>query len=128
MMFKLFGGSSLVPASTCLSGGKRRTMKKRSMKKRSNKKRSNKKRSMKKRSMKKRSASKTRPGRLNFVTHKGDKDYNARGHRQVRKRSPYSKRRGGAHCTAVVPPPLTGGKKRSHKKRSHKKRSHKRRH
>ena len=114
-MFKLLGGS---PAPVgCMTGGKRRTMKKRSMKKRSNKKRSMKKRSMKKRSMKKRSASKTRRGRLNFVTHKGDKDYNARGHRQVKKRSPYSKKKGGRSY-----------RKRSNKRRSNKKRSHRRRH
>jgi hypothetical protein len=58
---------------------KRGSMKKRSMKKR--------------RSMKKGSASKSRRGRKNFITHKGDKDYNARGHRQVKRRSPYSRRR-----------------------------------
>jgi hypothetical protein len=105
-MFGLFGGSqpeelngAPAPPSTCMSGGKKRrsmkkrSMKKRSMKKRSMKKRSMKKRSMKKRSMKKRSPSKTRPGRLDFVTHKGDKDYNARGHRQVRANRPYSRRR-----------------------------------
>ena len=72
-------------------GTKMRSMKKRgSMKKRSMKKRG----SMKKRrSMKKGSASKSRRGRKNFITHKGDKDYNARGHRQVKRRSPYSRRR-----------------------------------
>lgn len=81
---------------TARRGGmkKRKGTKKRSMKKRSMKKRSMKKRSMKKRrSMKKGSASKTRRGRKNFITHKGDKDYNARGHRQVKRRSPYSRRR-----------------------------------
>lgn len=76
-LFKLFGGA------------KRRTMRKRSpMKKRRTVVR-------RKRSMKKGSKSKTRRGRKNFVTHKGDKDFNARGHRQVKKRSPYSKKRKG---------------------------------
>ncbi len=37
--------------------------------------------------------SKTRKGRKDFVTHKGDKAYNRSGHRQYRKRRPYSKRR-----------------------------------
>lgn len=37
--------------------------------------------------------SRTRKGRKDFVTHKGDKAYNARGHRQYRKRSPYTRRR-----------------------------------
>jgi hypothetical protein len=37
--------------------------------------------------------SKSRRGRKNYITHKGDKDYNARGHRQVKRRSPYSRRR-----------------------------------
>ena len=114
-MFKLLGGS---PAPVgCITGGKRRTMKKRSMKKRSMKKRS-----MKKRSMKKRSASKTRRGRLNFVTHKGDKDYNARGHRQVKKRSPYSKKKGGKkRCPKSC-------SRKCCRRRSNKKRSHRRRH
>ena len=37
--------------------------------------------------------SRTRKGRLDFVTHKGNKAYNARGHRQYRKRRPYTRRR-----------------------------------
>ena len=37
--------------------------------------------------------SKTRKGRKDFITHKGDKAYNRSGHRQYRKRRPYSKRR-----------------------------------
>lgn len=83
-LFKLFGGA------------KRRTMKKRSpMKKRRTVVR-------RKRSMKKGTRSKTRRGRKNFVTHKGDKDFNARGHRQVRKRSPYSKKRKGGDKNSLT--------------------------
>jgi len=41
----------------------------------------------------KRQRSRTRKGRLDFVTHKGDKVYNARGHYQRKRRSPYRKRR-----------------------------------
>ena len=125
----LFGGSEPAPVgSSCMSGGKRRTMRRRrsmrsracrrchhrpctckkSRRYRGGAKKSMKKRSMKKRSMKKRAASKTRPGRLDFVTHKGDKDYNARGHRQVRANAPYQK----------------GGKRRSHRRRSHRSRKH----
>ena len=43
-------------------------------------------------------ASKTRKGRKDFVTHKGDKKFNRRGHRQSRakgsktKRAPYSRK------------------------------------
>jgi hypothetical protein len=37
--------------------------------------------------------SRTRKGRKDFVTHKGDKTYNRRGHRQYRKCRPYTKRR-----------------------------------
>lgn len=37
--------------------------------------------------------SRTRKGRKDFVTHKGDKTYNRMGHRQYRKRRPYTKRR-----------------------------------
>ena len=37
--------------------------------------------------------SKTRKGRLDFVTHKGDKAYNARSHRQYKKKRPYTKHR-----------------------------------
>jgi hypothetical protein len=126
MFGKLFGGA------------KRRTMRK------SNKKSCKK---CKKRSMKKGSPSKTRKGRKNFITHKGDKDYNARGHRQVKKHAPYMKKRGGGSCGSHKENPVpvgggehpthsvnevlnqtTGGKRRrSHKKRSHKKRSHRRR-
>ena len=125
-------------------GAKRRTMRKKSCKKCHSKPCL---KSCKKRSMKKGSASKTRKGRKNFITHKGDKDYNARGHRQVRRNAPYMKRRGGGHCTGDVVPvgggeepahtvgdvlnqtPQEGGKRRrSRRRRSHKKRSHRRRH
>lgn len=41
----------------------------------------------------KRRKSKTRKGRLDYVTHKGDKAYNARSHRQYKKRRPYTRRR-----------------------------------
>lgn len=41
---------------------------------------------------KKRQASKTRKGRLDFVTHKGDKAYNRSGHRQYRRHRPYRRR------------------------------------
>ena len=46
---------------------------------------------------KKRRASRTRKGRQNFVTHKGDKLYNRRGHRQTRnvrrtRRKPFHRR------------------------------------
>lgn len=47
----------------------------------------------KRRHPKKRQRSRTRKGRLDFVTHRGDKVYNARGRYQRRKRSPYRKRR-----------------------------------
>ena len=140
MFGKLFGGA------------KRRTMRKSS--KKSCPKCHHKPCTCKKRSMKKGSPSKTRKGRKNFITHKGDKDYNARGHRQVRKNAPYMKRRGGGSCGnhnenpvpvgggeepahtvgEVLNPTTSGGKRRrshrrrSHKKRSHKKRSHRRRH
>jgi len=43
---------------------------------------------------KKRQPSRTRKGRLDFVTHKGDKAYNRSGHRQYRRRRPYTKKRG----------------------------------
>ena len=47
---------------------------------------------------KKRCASKPRPGRLDYVTHKGSKYYNRRGHRQTRnakgvKGRPYMRRK-----------------------------------
>ena len=42
---------------------------------------------------KKRQASKTRKGRLDFVTHKGDKAYNRSGHRQYRRHRPYRRTR-----------------------------------
>ena len=44
---------------------------------------------------KKGQASRTRLGRKDFVTHKGDKDFNARGRRQKRARTPYTKKKGG---------------------------------
>ena len=44
------------------------------------------------RNMFKGSASKTRRGRRNFITHKGDKDYNAKGHRQTKGKKPYTRR------------------------------------
>jgi hypothetical protein len=52
----------------------------------------------KKRCAKKGCASKTRKGRLDYVTHKGSKYYNRRGHRQTRnakgvKGRPYSRRK-----------------------------------
>lgn len=54
----------------------------------------------KKGGFKKGSASKTRKGRKDFVTHKGDKKYNRRGHRQSKnakgkRGKPYSHRRKG---------------------------------
>ena len=42
---------------------------------------------------KKGQASRTRKGRQAFVTHKGDKDYNARRHRQKKKHKPYTRRK-----------------------------------
>lgn len=56
------------------------------------------KRTMRKRCQKKGCASKTRPGRLDFVTHKGSKYYNRQGHRQTRnakgvKGRPYMRRK-----------------------------------
>ena len=128
-------------------GAKRRTIRKKSCKKCHRKPCL---KSCKKRSMKKGSASKTRKGRKNFITHKGDKDYNARGHRQVRRNAPYMKRRGGGSCGnhAGETAPVSGGnpenplnplasensqqeggkRRRSRRRRSHKKRSHRRRH
>ena len=55
-------------------------------------------RKSKRRCAKKGCASKTRKGRLDYVTHKGDKYYNRRGHRQTRnakgqKGRPYSRRK-----------------------------------
>lgn len=47
----------------------------------------------KRRHPKKRQRSRTRKGRLDFVTHKGDRAYNARSRRQYRKRKPYTRRR-----------------------------------
>lgn len=54
------------------------------------------KRQSKRRCAKKGCASKTRKGRLDYVTHKGSKYYNRRGHRQTRnakgiKGRPYSR-------------------------------------
>jgi len=46
---------------------------------------------------KKRQASRTRKGRLDFVTHKGNKAYNRSGHRQYRRRKPYTKKRKHYH-------------------------------
>jgi hypothetical protein len=43
----------------------------------------------------KRQPSRTRKGRLDFVTHKGDKCYNVKGKRQCKKRRPYRSRKGG---------------------------------
>jgi hypothetical protein len=141
MFGKLFGGA------------KRRTMRKSS--KKTCPKCHHKPCACKKRSMKKGSPSKTRKGRKNFITHKGDKDYNARGHRQVRRNAPYMKRRGGGSCgNHAQEVPVSGGnpenplnplatshdssqeggkrrrshRRRSHRRRSHKKRSHRRRH
>ena len=37
--------------------------------------------------------SRTRHGRLDFITHKGDSTFNRRGHRQRRRRKPYTKKR-----------------------------------
>jgi len=56
------------------------------------------KRTMRKGCQKKRCASKTRPGRLDYVTHKGSKYYNRQGHRQTRnakgvKGRPYMRRK-----------------------------------
>lgn len=56
------------------------------------------KRQSKRRCAKKGCASKTRKGRLDYVTHKGSKYYNRRGHRQTRnakgiKGRPYSRRK-----------------------------------
>ena len=55
------------------------------------------KRKMRTRRYKKGSMSKTRRGRKDFITHKGSKKYNRRGHRQSRnsrgrKGKPYSRR------------------------------------
>ena len=65
---------------TTHAGGRKRTRRRRGRKSRS-------------RHPKKGQRSRTRKGRKDFVTHKGDKAYNARGHRQYRKRSPYTRRR-----------------------------------
>jgi len=37
--------------------------------------------------------SRTRRGSKDFITHRGNKTYNRRGHRQYRKRKPYTRRR-----------------------------------
>ena len=42
---------------------------------------------------KKRQRSRTRRNRLDFVTHLGDGAFNARGHRQYRKRRPYTRKK-----------------------------------
>lgn len=60
------------------------------------------------RKYKKRSPSKTRRGRKNFITHKGSKKYNRRGHRQSRnsrgrKGKPYTKKMKGGNTTHHKP-------------------------
>ena len=67
------------------------------------------KRKMRTRRYKKGSMSKTRRGRKDFITHKGSKKYNRRGHRQSRnsrgrKGKPYSRRhkRGGNPLAMLV--------------------------
>lgn len=77
-------------------GAKKRASTKRSSKGRTTKKqtkrRGHKRSTHKKptRGFKKGTKSRTRSGRLNFITHKGDKVYNADGHYQKSKHKPYS--------------------------------------
>ena len=85
-----FGGDkSDQPAAAAAAGGRRRKRKGRKTKRRSRK---------GKRHPKKGQRSKTRKGRLDFRTHKGDKYYNRNGHRQTRNRKgkkgrPYASRK-----------------------------------
>jgi len=69
-------------------GGRRRTRKAR----RRHRRRKTRRRRKRRKHPKKRQASKTRKGRLDFVTHKGDKAYNRSGHRQYRRHRPYRRR------------------------------------
>ena len=85
-----FGGDkSDQPAAAAAAGGRRRKRKGRKTKRKSRK---------GKRHPKKGQRSKTRKGRLDFVTHKGDKYYNRKRHRQTRNRKgkkgrPYASRK-----------------------------------
>ena len=71
-------------------GGRRR--KRKTRRRRRKKTRTRRRRRKHARHPKKRQASKTRKGRLDFVTHKGDKAYNRSGHRQYRRHRPYRRR------------------------------------
>ena len=85
-----FGGDKNdQPAAAAAAGGRRRKRKGRKTKRKSRK---------GKRHPKKGQRSKTRKGRLDFITHKGDKYYNRKRHRQTRNRKgkkgrPYASRK-----------------------------------
>ena len=84
-----FGGDKSDQPAAAAAGGRRRKRKGRKTKRRSRK---------GKRHPKKGQRSKTRKGRLDFRTHKGDKYYNRNGHRQTRNRKgkkgrPYASRK-----------------------------------
>ena len=125
----LFAGSgypketSTTAINTCQRGGRRRRKTRRKRKRHSKRhsKRKSKRRSKRKRHSKhpkKGKASRTRKGRLDFVTHKGDKAYNRSGHRQYKRRKPYTKkrksRRGGFLC-GLNTHPKKGQKSRTRK-------------
>ena len=76
-----------------LKFGGRRRKRKTHRRRRRKKTRTRKRRRKHSRHPKKRQASKTRKGRLDFVTHKGDKAYNRSGHRQYRRHRPYRRTR-----------------------------------
>ena len=76
-----------------LQSGGRRRKRKTHRRRRRKKARTRRRRRKHSRHPKKRQASKTRKGRLDFVTHKGDKAYNRSGHRQYRRHRPYRRTR-----------------------------------
>ena len=97
---RIFAGSGYPPLRSPLSqgcqggGGKKRRKKSAKRRKRRT---TRKRKTMGKRKHyhhpKKRQASRTRKGRQDFVTHKHDKYYNRRGHRQTGKHAPYKRRK-----------------------------------
>lgn len=84
-MGNIFGGDSIHHTKRHHTGGAKKKRRAKSLRKTS--------RSGKGKHPKKGQRSRTRRNRLDFVTHRGNVAFNARGHRQYRKRKPYTRRR-----------------------------------
>ena len=95
----LFAGSgypketATTSIQTCQRGGRKRKRKTRRRRKRKRKTRRTRRRRKHSKHPRKRQASRTRKGRLDFVTHKGNVAFNRSGHRQYRRRRPYTRRK-----------------------------------